>query len=142
MRSTDEIRWLKRTLALCARSATAYKAAFLLADCQVDECESLHRCTCRYALLEELLAELGGLVGSAAARGRIERLSADPSGYPNRNAALAAATISDRDLRHALVGRSARSGRSLTEQQIVAAASVRTPVADCAKPLPAACAPA
>ena len=123
MRAIDEVRWLERVSALCATSAVAYKAAFMLTLSTREGREHLDRCTARYALLECLLSELHTALGAARLRRLIDSLDADPSRYTDRMDALSAASAIDRDLRHALAGRPA------------GAVSVRTPDAAPAIPL-------
>ena len=102
MQVNDSVSWLELASTLCAASAVAYKAAFMLAANAGEEREYLDHCTARYALLEGLLADLHGSLGAAQLRDLLARLDADPSCYADRDHALAAAMANDRELNRVL----------------------------------------
>jgi hypothetical protein len=127
MRATEEIRWLELAATLCARSAVAYKAAFLLAGSTPDERDYLGCCTRRYALLERLLGELQMAVGAASLRDVALDLDADPACYADSGSALAAALAGDRALDRALAQ---RPGRKVSARTPGAARASRPMAAD------------
>ncbi len=102
MEVIDPVSRLELASTLCAASAVAYKAAFMLAANAGEERECLDHCTARYVLLEGLLAQLHGSLGAAQLRDFLARLDADPSCYADRDHALTAARANDRELNRVL----------------------------------------
>ena len=119
MQVNDSVSWLELASTLCAASAVAYKAAFMLAANAGEEREYLDHCTARYALLEGLLADLHGSLGPAQLRDLLTRLDADPSCYADRDHALAAAMANDRELNRVLAEATSLSSMAVGAQPIM-----------------------
>src|SRR5215213_168436 len=102
-RGTDD--WLRQAVASCARSADAYKAAFMLAGEATAERQLLSHCKDRYALLERLLARLGELgVAPPEMRQAIGYEDTEPPYFHLASEALEAARRADRLLKGLLEG--------------------------------------
>ena len=91
---------LRRAIGLCARSAVAWKAAYMLALEPDAERRFIDRCTARYALLERLLGLLVERSTSALhVRDLLDGIDMDPARYQGRfSEALADARHGDAGL--------------------------------------------
>jgi hypothetical protein len=97
MSERGERGWLGQAVGFCARSAAAYKAAFMLAREAEVERQTLRRCRERYDLLERLLSRLGEAgVAPQAMRATLDRFATTPIPYRGAEEALDEAGGADR----------------------------------------------
>ena len=91
--------WLRKAVGLCARSAAAYKVAFMLAGEAEIERQLLGRCRDRYELLERLLNRLSESgVAPRTMRAALNRLHTTGTHYRLADEALDEAGEADRRL--------------------------------------------
>src|SRR3954453_15268716 len=97
MSERGERGWLGQAVGFCARSAAAYKAAFMLAGEADVERQTLRRCRERYDLLERLLSRLGEAgVGPRRMRAPLHRSATTAISYRGAEEALDEAGGADR----------------------------------------------
>ncbi len=98
--NAGDVGLLRRAIGLCARSAVAYKAAYMLTLEQGAEKALLERCTARYALLERLLGLLvERSTPPSQVRDLLDGIDMDPARYQGRlDQALADARHGDEGL--------------------------------------------
>src|SRR3954470_24158527 len=121
MSERGERGWVGQAVGFCARSAAAYKAAFMLAGEAEVERQTLRRCRERYDLLEGLLSRLGESgMAPRTMRATLDRFATTDTPYRRAEEALDEAGGADRLLAgllasagcHALAARVCPDGRA------------------------------